>query len=87
MALSVAIIAGHQYWIAAELRANFDAGGLGDPDGVFSRIRLMAYLLEGLAFFIGLAGVIQATLKFMAAVHRRKQAPARKSILMPGRCS
>lgn len=87
LALSVAIILGHQVWIASELRTNLNAGGLGDPDDLFPRIRLFAYLLEGILLLAGAGGFIEAGVKFSAAVHRRKKAAPRKSILMPGRCS
>ncbi len=87
LALSVAIILGHQVWITSELKANINAGGLGDPDNVFPRIRLFAYLLEGLLFLVASGKLIEAGAKLLSAVQRRKKSAPRKSILMPGRCS
>ena len=87
LALGVAIILGHQLWLASELKANIIAGGLGDPDNVFPQVRLFAYLLEGILLLVGMGGFVEAGVKFVAAAHRRKKAAPRKSILMPGRCS
>ena len=88
LACGIAMIIGHQMWLASELQAYTDAGGLGEPDNFFPRARLFAYLVEGSLVLLGTGKLIEAIVKFIAAIHRRKKAAPRKSsVLMPGRCS
>lgn len=87
LVLAVAIIAGHQYWIANQLRASIATGDLGDPGHTLPGFRFFAYLLEGILFLVSSAGFLQATVKFLHAVHRRRRYSRTERVLMPGRCS
>jgi hypothetical protein len=65
-------VIGHQYWISVTFKAHLAAGGIDDPDVVFSGDQAIFFVVEAAGLLISVIGFGVSMLRWLMALYDRR---------------